>query len=801
MSDNTLKIEVIPNGFLYFEPMGSVSDGMQFIATAKRNSSQDAKVADWFEGTKKQGQSRDFKSVMHTALAACDAVNGGKDKWKGFRAIENYQKSHNLTITVQSKGQNKGNTGNNQNSGRRDDLVALSKLPQGEIVGKFQTKFGIQKSDWEQKVTPVGGSSIISVILKYKGKQYSGKGSDKRAAQQSAILDFLEKEYGITTKSEREAQKAEAERRAAQERQEELLDETKYLRVLSERSDVEVKPTSWINPQRPAKGPRIPANSFLIDTPYGKQKLTDSDISLTMIKGVKVSEEEREAYNQRIEDDKKSLIDEIEQRIAHEKEIERLEIEMKEKESREKLAREERRQENGGLNAKLENAVKSDNLEEVKSLIKEGAQISNAWDKKEDFENTLLIALDAVPINQDMVNYLIDHGAKTEFETYDYDGELSSTQSLLCSRIEDLDVDAVRALVVGGADIWFEPQGYSGGTSIDNAIAEIEERYDDEYYYGYKETQEIMQIIKDAREGNLEIHKKENVAETDAKENTIIENSVSVMTDASNEQQVQKSSTIEFVGAMDNPHFMERHFNKESLTIGSKPLPLAPEEKMVAAMTELDAHAQEIMHTQEEPNKIYLAMEFDQHMSTNPIAPKDCVEQGKIFSVIRDAGTPYEKEVQIALISKEDMPKTNVVHAIYGPYDEKQFGNYTAFFGAMSEAFPRELPENATPEQIAQNEKNKEYWDKHIFLATPEEVGKIVKDLQQAAQNPELSAEKKQQFTTVASAANMRINLFKNMGKKSPLTATYQANIEPYEIKVPQPKGNGNTRGGKGIGE
>ena len=116
MSNDTLKIEIIPNGFLYFEPVGSVRDGMQFIATAKRNSSQDAKVADWFEGTKKQNQSRDFKSVMHTALAACDAVNGGKDKWRVFRAIENYQKSHNLTITVQPKGQNKGNSQNKSQS-------------------------------------------------------------------------------------------------------------------------------------------------------------------------------------------------------------------------------------------------------------------------------------------------------------------------------------------------------------------------------------------------------------------------------------------------------------------------------------------------------------------------------------------------------------------------------------------------------------------------------------------------------------------------------------------------------------
>ena len=73
--------------------------------------------------------------------------------------------------------------------------------------------------------------------------------------------------------------------------------------------------------------------------------------------------------------------------------------------------------------------------------------------------------------------------------------------------------------------------------------------------------------------------------------------------------------------------------------------------------------------------------------------------------------------------------------------------------------------------------------------------------MQQVAQNPELSADKKQQLTTVASAANMRINLFKNMGKKSPLTSGFHSEKADYEISVSQPKGNGNTRGGKGIGE
>lgn len=120
-------------------------------------------------------------------------------------------------------------------------------------------------------------------------------------------------------------------------------------------------------------------------------------------------------------------------------------------------------------------------------------------------------------------------------------------------------------------------------------------------------------------------------------------------------------------------------------------------------------------------------MELDHNIATDAVVPTDCVEQSKIFTITRDAGTKYEKDVRVVLISKED--------------------------------------------------------------------------LQQAAQNPELNAEKRQQYTTVASAASMRINLFKNMGKKSPLISGFHAEKADYEISVPQPKGNGNTRGGNGIGE
>ena len=269
------------------------------------------------------------------------------------------------------------------------------------------------------------------------------------------------------------------------------------------------------------------------------------------------------------------------------------------------------------------------------------------------------------------------------------------------------------------------------------------------------------------------------------------------------EEAKMNESNIEFVGAMENPHFMERHFNKDAMTIGSKPLPRASEDEMRTVMETMDKKALNMAQEKGADKVLYLSMELDHNIATDAVVPIDCVEHGKIFTITRDAGTEYEKDVRVVLISKEDMQKeagTNLVHAIYGP-DEGKFVSYTAFFGAMSEPFPRELKEDATPEQIAENEKCKEYWDNHVFLATPEEVNVIIKDLQQASQNSELSAEKRQQYATVASAASMRVNLFKNMGKKSPLTAKFHSEKADYEISVPQPTTSGNSRNGKGMGE
>lgn len=635
---------------MYFIPRSTpVNEDTVFDYCTKNKTWREKQAQQWCD--EKSGKNKD-------KLKSLPFVAGGLQrdlKWFGDKAtalFDDYKKGLGMTVHPRNNNQ----TGEKKGS-LADKIKAFDWAYSPEVSKKFNELFHIPEDAWKQTVVPNGGSSIVTRTLTYKGKKYSGTGSDKKSATKSTILDFLEKEYGVTAKTDLARQKAEAEKRKDEARQAELLYKTKYLRVLSERPDVTVKPTSWINLERPAKGPRIPANSFLIETPYGKQELTDSDISMSTIKSITVTAAEREEYNQRIETDKKDLIEHLEYEREEERRYEawkKLQIEEERKAAEEEVkAKEKRRQENGGLNAKLEDAVKANDLDEVKSLIAAGAQISNAWDKKEDFENTLLLALDAVDINQDMVNFLMDNGAKTEFEVYDYDGDLSTTRSLLCSKIEDLDVDAVRALVIGGADIWFEPRGYGGGVSVDAAIAEIRDSHDEEGYYGYKEAMEIQEIIEDARDGILEIHE----------------------ADKTDQQTQEISETKDVI--------------KEEENVGT-PLSIVSDDKGMVHL-----------------------------------APRENLKQSAIFSMSLFGNKGEEIPIKVALVSDRVPLQSNTKLS-----QEDMITHADAI-------------------------------DNSVFLVSYSKAKEIVGEMERHGK------------TADASQARIRINLFKNMGEKSPIEKTY----------------------------
>ena len=432
--------------------------------------------------------------------------------------------------------------------------------------------------------------------------------------------------------------------------------------------------------------------------------------------------------------------------------------------------------------------------EKVEEYFANGGEVSN------EFEDETLRLADS----PEMIKLLIKNGAEIVTDNDAYDDDDMEYHSFLVDAIDEIRPDKVAVYLQEGADANFDATDsyYSEDQSVDLALKRIENNEDE------KSVTIIKQMIEDARNGKpreeIRLEDYQNTPKADEqKQNQSVQETVTEdKTQNQINERTDKMENIEFVGAMDNPHFMERHFNKEAMTIGSKPLPLASEDEMRQIMETMDKEALRLAQEQGADGVIYLSMALDHNIATDAVAPLDCVDKGKVFTIIRDANTPYEKEVRVALVSKEDMQKeaaTNLIHAIYGP-DEGKMVNYTAFFGAMSEPFPRELDKDATPEQIARNEKCKEYWDNHVFLATPEEVQEVVQDLQTTAAKTE-DKDKAQKYTTAATAASMRVNLFKNMGKKSPLTAKFHSEKADYEISVPQPKTTGNSRNGKGIGE
>lgn len=976
MSENTLKIEIVPNGYLYFEPTGSIGDNMEFIATTKRNSSQDAKVADWFEGTKKQGQSRDFKSVMHTALAASDAVNGGKDKWKVFRAIENYQKAHNLTLTVKPKGQNKENTAAKPQS-FTDRVKAVDWTQDNMVVANFRKLFGIvsdQDLEMKMPIRDAGydarGIAQFEATYTYNGKQYIAKTSGKKKEARKAVIykiladqfgigekepekeiskpksadvegfkEFIREnlrdtdcrlwfrgvpeEYGIEQswrhdpqkrvrrsdggwmqansailylvqkgkqysfeglgQSSKDAENAailkmakefcglDVKAKIAEEKIEEMQDEgnyeeLKYLKVLEEREDIYFSRGSYSG------------GNYYVKTPYGDMAFfkdddfvagvdsrlylrTERDVTPDVLKGIKLSKEEEAEIHSNIN----ARIEEINQNvknylIEHKRELNYLQIleersdvsywsslgysvnidggrtfepgfeyrdlrsylpalskqnpEISEVLEAIKISDEEKKEISQDIDDRVKKViekveqekaaekafedfnenVKAGNIKEVEEYFANGGEVSN------EFEDETLRLADS----PEMIKLLIKNGAEIVTDNDAYDDDDIEYHSFLVDAIDEIRPDKVAVYLQEGADANFDATDYyySKDQSVDLALKRIENNEDE------KSVTIIKQMIEDARNGKpreeIRLEDYQNTPKADEqKHNQSVQETVTEdKTQNQNIDRTDKMENIEFVGAMDNPHFMERHFNKEAMTIGSKPLPKASEDEMRQIMETMDKEALRLTKEQGADGVIYLSMALDHNIATDAVAPLDCVDKGKVFTVLRDANTPYEKEVRVALISKEDIQKeaaTNLIHAIYGP-DEGKMVNYTAFFGAMSEPFPRELDKDATPEQIARNEKCKEYWDNHVFLATPEEVQKVVQDLHATAAKTE-DKDKAQKYTTAATAASMRVNLFKNMGKKSPLTAKFHSEKADYEISVPQPKTSGNSRNGKGIGE
>lgn len=193
----------------------------------------------------------------------------------------------------------------------------------------------------------------------------------------------------------------------------------------------------------------------------------------------------------------------------------------------------------------------------------------------------------------------------------------------------------------------------------------------------------------------------------------------------------------EFLPASDNQEHLNRHAYSSSLTISSKALKTTNPETVQKLLENFDAAFQKQVQEKGTLGRTVLAIKTDRWVGTDAVVPAEELREDSIFTIVREPGTRGEAKVKVAIVNPENMPKTNVVHAVYGPYNEKQCGIYTMMFGDPGEPFPKDLPEDADERSIVLNERAKAYWNGvdgkggHVFLATPSEMENAIRKMKE----------------------------------------------------------------------
>ena len=179
---------------------------------------------------------------------------------------------------------------------------------------------------------------------------------------------------------------------------------------------------------------------------------------------------------------------------------------------------------------------------------------------------------------------------------------------------------------------------------------------------------------------------------------------------------------LEFVPCAENEEHLARHTDTTSKVAGSKVLASVSKNDISKISKMFDNAYETLINQHGNPGRQVFGLTVDKAVGTDAVVPLETLNSSKVFELTREPGTRGEAKIKVALVSKEDMPKTNVVHAVYGPYGPTgKGGNYTLIFGDPGEPFPRELPEDAPAAHKELNNRAKQYWDNHVFLITPEE--------------------------------------------------------------------------------
>lgn len=211
---------------------------------------------------------------------------------------------------------------------------------------------------------------------------------------------------------------------------------------------------------------------------------------------------------------------------------------------------------------------------------------------------------------------------------------------------------------------------------------------------------------------------------------------------------------LELLSAANNKEHLVRHLNSDSLTIGSKAIESTTEEDVAIILTKTDEAYRKEIEEHGNPGRKVFALKTDRWVGTDAVVPAEELQENKVFNIIREPGTSGGVAIKVALIEAKDMPKTNVVHAIYGPYyrSKGKGGIYTMMFGDSAEPFPRDLPKDADARSVAMNERAKEYWNGkngkggHVFLVTPQELDVAIKQMDEHGLETDIAKKRLEDF-------------------------------------------------------
>ena len=223
---------------------------------------------------------------------------------------------------------------------------------------------------------------------------------------------------------------------------------------------------------------------------------------------------------------------------------------------------------------------------------------------------------------------------------------------------------------------------------------------------------------------------------------------------------MQKTDLIK---ASEKPEHIRKHRGNAHV-IGSKALKHVSEQNIHDILSRFEQAYALMIDERENPGRQEFCLKTSAPVGTDAVINAEDIIDGAAFEVVRDLGTPYAGKVKVALINVKDMPTTNLVHGIYGPYGNSgKAGIYTMTFGQPGTELPKELGSDEPEPAQTFNRECRKFWDGengkagHVLLATPDELASTIEQMKKHGLKTKIQ--------------ELRLEAFYRGGEKSPLKA------------------------------